>query len=96
MQAIYTKQSICPCFGIVSQFVICDYAIENGVHYVRDVTFGEDRSRLRTGHAPQLMAALRNLALTLIYRTGSRQVAASRRTFAAHPERAFALLFPAA
>ncbi len=72
------------------------WQIENGLHHVRDVTFGEDRSRLRTGHAPQILAALRNLALTLIHRTGSRQIAASRRTFAAHPERAFALLLPPA
>src|SRR5579862_3232895 len=44
---------------------------QNRSHYVRDVTFGEDRSRLRTGHAPQIMAALRNLAITLIHRFGS-------------------------
>jgi hypothetical protein len=53
--------------------------------------FGEGRSRLRTGHTPHLLAALRNLALTLIHRTGSWAIAASERTFAAHPERAFAL-----
>src|SRR5438105_14432536 len=58
---------------------------QNRVHYVRDVSFGEDRSRLRSGSAPQLMAALRNLAITLIHRTGSSQIAASRRHFAAHP-----------
>src|SRR5437016_3343745 len=37
---------------------------QNALHYVRDVTFGEDRSRLRTGNAPQVMAALRNLVIT--------------------------------
>lgn len=78
------------------RLVRAHWHIENGSHYVRDVTFGEDRSRLRTGHAPQIMAALRNLALTLIHRTGSRTIAASRRTFAAHPERAFDLVLPAA
>jgi predicted transposase YbfD/YdcC len=78
------------------KLVRAHWQIENGLHYVRDVTFGEDPSRLRTGHAPQILAALRNLALTLIHRAGSRQIAASRRTFAAHPERAFALLLPAA
>jgi predicted transposase YbfD/YdcC len=36
-----------------------------GVHYVRDVTFGEDFSTVRTGHAPQNLAALRNLAIGL-------------------------------
>lgn len=61
-------------------------------HWVRDVTFGEDRSRLRTGHAPQVMAALRNLALTLIRRTGTTQIAAYRRHLAAHPAKALRLL----
>lgn len=66
--------------------------IENGLHYVRDVTFAEDRSRLRTGHAPQVMATLRNLALTLIRRSGSRAIAAARRAFGYQPDRALALL----
>jgi predicted transposase YbfD/YdcC len=68
------------------------WSIENRLHYVRDVSFGEDRSRLRTGSAPQIMAAMRNLAITLIHRSGSSQVAASRRHFAAHPREALALL----
>lgn len=42
------------------------WTIENQVHYVRDFTFDEDRSRIRTGSGPQSMATLRNLALTLI------------------------------
>ncbi len=70
------------------------WGIENSSHYVRDVTFGEDRSRLRSGHAPQIMAAFRNLAVTLIHRQGSSQIAATRRHFASHPREAFALLLP--
>lgn len=70
------------------------WSIENSSHYVRDVTFGEDRSRLRTGHAPQIMATLRNLAITLIHRQGSSQIAATRRHFASHPRLAFRLLLP--
>jgi predicted transposase YbfD/YdcC len=70
------------------------WGIENSSHYVRDVSFGEDRSRLRTGSAPQILAALRNLALTLIHRHGSSQIAATRRHFASHPHKAFALLLP--
>ena len=69
------------------------WAIENSLHYVRDVTFAEDRSRIRTGHAPQLLAACRNLAITLIHRSGSSHIAASRRSFSYHPRRAFDLLF---
>jgi predicted transposase YbfD/YdcC len=36
------------------------WSIENGLHYKRDVTMGEDASRVRKGVAPQVMAALRN------------------------------------
>jgi predicted transposase YbfD/YdcC len=70
------------------------WRIENSLHYVRDVTFGEDRSRLRSGNAPHILAALRNLVITLIHRSGSRCIAASRRAFAYHPHRALALLIP--
>jgi predicted transposase YbfD/YdcC len=70
------------------------WSIENSSHYVRDVTFGEDRSRLRTGSVPQILTALRNLTLTLIHRSGSSQIAATRRHFASHPHKAFALLLP--
>lgn len=66
--------------------------IENRLHYVRDVTFGEDRSRLRTGAAPQILAALRNLAITLIHRSGTHDIAATRRAFTYHPRRALRLL----
>jgi predicted transposase YbfD/YdcC len=61
-------------------------------HFVRDVTFGEDRSPLRSGDAPQFLAALRNLALTLIRRTAATAIAAARRSFSYHPARALALL----
>jgi predicted transposase YbfD/YdcC len=63
-------------------------------HYVRDVTFGEDRSRLRHGHTPQIMAACRNLCITLIRRTARTEIGASRRSFAYHPSKALALLLP--
>jgi hypothetical protein len=42
-------------------------------HYVRDVTFGEDASTIRTGHAPQNLAALRNLVIGLCALDGARQ-----------------------
>jgi predicted transposase YbfD/YdcC len=68
------------------------WSIENRSHYVRDVSFKEDRSRLRTGNAPQILAALRNLAITLIHRFGSSHIAATRRHFASCPHEALALL----
>ncbi len=69
------------------------WAIENRLHDVRDVTFVEDRSRIRTGHAPQLLAACRNLAIPLIHRSGSSHIATAHRSFSSHPCRAFNLLF---
>jgi predicted transposase YbfD/YdcC len=42
------------------------WGIENRAHYVRDVTMGEDRSRVRTGAAPEILAALRNVVLALL------------------------------
>ena len=41
------------------------WTIENPIHYVRDVTFGEDRSTARTGHTPENLATLRNLVIGL-------------------------------
>ncbi len=70
------------------------WCIENSLHYVRDVIFGEDRSRFRTGQAPQIMAALRNLAITLMHRAGQFQIAATRRHFSAHPHKALRLPLP--
>ncbi len=70
------------------------WCIENSLHYVRDVTFGEDRSRLRSGQAPQVMATLRNLAITLMHRCSQFQIASARRHFSYHPQEALALLLP--
>jgi predicted transposase YbfD/YdcC len=41
------------------------WGVENKVHYVRDVTQGEDKSRIRTKPLPQILAIARNLALNL-------------------------------
>ena len=66
------------------------WTIENRVHYVRDVTFGEDHSGVWAGHAPQVMAALRNAAIGLARLLGATNVAAATRGFAAQPARALA------
>ena len=46
------------------------WAIENRLHYVRDVSCREDQARTRVGNAPQVLAACRNTALTLLRRMG--------------------------
>ncbi|MGW4931371.1 ISAs1 family transposase [Agromyces sp. NPDC004153] len=51
------------------------WSIENKLHYVRDVTFAEDHSQVRTGHAPRAMASLRNLAIGALRLAGARNLA---------------------
>lgn len=46
------------------------WSIENREHYVRDVTFDEDRSQVRTGSSPQIMATMRNIAISLLRLAG--------------------------
>jgi predicted transposase YbfD/YdcC len=66
--------------------------IENRSHWVRDVTFDEDRSQVRSGNIPQVMAALRNTAIGLMRWAGETNIAAARRKFAAKPRLALKLI----
>lgn len=68
------------------------WQIENGLHYRRDVTFREDWCTLRRRHAPQLMAALNNLVLGLLRRTGKTNMPQARRYYDAHFDEAAKLL----
>jgi hypothetical protein len=51
------------------------WSIENKVHWVRDVTFREDASQVKTGSRPRVMATLRNLAVGLIRQAGYTKIA---------------------
>ena len=68
------------------------WGIENRLHYVKDVTLGEDRSTLHCGHGPQILAALRNTALSLLRRAGHQAIAARLRHNSRRPEDAVRLL----
>lgn len=68
------------------------WAIENRLHWVRDVTLGEDASQVRSGAAPQIMAALRHTVLGLLRRAGWTNIAAARRQYAWQPAAALAVL----
>ena len=68
------------------------WAIENRLHWVRDVTFDEDRCPVRTGAGPQVLAALRNTVIGVLRRAGHPNIAAALRTYAGHPTAALALL----
>ena len=68
------------------------WSIENRPHYVRDVTFDEDRSRIRLGHGPAVMAALRNFTIALARLYGFTNIASALRAFAHQPRRALAVV----
>ena len=68
------------------------WGIENRLHWVRDATFDEDRCAIRTGAAPQAVAACRNLVIALVRRAGRTDVAAALRTYAGRPTTAIALV----
>ncbi len=75
-----------------AEFVICDYTIENGLHYVKDVTMGEDRSTVHYDNGPKVMAALRNTAVSLLRHAGFSTIAARMRYNSTHPQAALAIL----
>ena len=68
------------------------WGIENRLHGVRDVTLGEDACRVRSGAAPQALAALRNAVIHLLEGVTAVSKAAALRRFAVFPLEAFALL----
>jgi predicted transposase YbfD/YdcC len=61
------------------------WTIENKLHWVRDVTFHEDRQQVRSGHAHQVLAALRNTAIGLFRLRGEGNIARACRRYAAQP-----------
>lgn len=62
------------------------------LHHVRDVTFAEDASQLRTGNAARAMATCRNLAIGALHLSGTTNIAAGLRRNARDPGRPLALL----
>lgn len=68
------------------------WGIENRVFYVRDVTLGEDRCRVRTGSAPMILSTLRNVTINLLNACGVNNKAAALRRHAARPHEALALI----
>lgn len=68
------------------------WSIENRLHWVRDVTFDEDRSQVRTKNGPRVMASLRNLAISLIRLCGAQNIAKALRYFSRNANRVMAFI----
>ncbi len=81
----------------VAAWIRGHWGIENRVHWIRDVTYDEDRHQLRTGSGPQVMAILRNLAISLIRTTyhdptTTTGIASANRAMTRKPSKAIRLL----
>ncbi len=70
---------------VLAAWVQGHWGIENRLHWVRDVTYDEDRSQVRTGNAPHVMATLRNTAISLLRLAGWTNIAQATRHHAHHP-----------
>jgi predicted transposase YbfD/YdcC len=71
----------------LADFLRGHWSIEDSLHWVRDVTLGEDSSQIRTRNGPRVMASLRNLAITILRLTGHACIAAALRHHARRPSR---------
>jgi predicted transposase YbfD/YdcC len=77
--------------GDIASHVRKHWRIENKLHYVRDVTYGEDASRVRTRNGPRVMASFRNLAVSVLRLAGNTNIAAALRAAAREAARPLAL-----
>jgi predicted transposase YbfD/YdcC len=78
--------------GQLLRWVRGHWSIENRSHYVRDVTLGEDSSRIRKRSGPQVMAALRNATISFLRTMGATNVAEATRRNASQVNQLFARL----
>ncbi len=95
-QTVYGISSLSPHQASASRLlalVRAHWRIENRLHWRRDVTLREDHCQVRTGAAPQVIAALNNLVLAVFDFLGVHNVPQQMRRFDAQPHRAVRLLF---
>jgi hypothetical protein len=78
--------------GVLLTWARGHWSIENRSHYVRDVTLGEDASRIRKGNGPEIMAALRNAAIGFFRATGATNIAETIRRNASQVRNLFTKL----
>lgn len=94
-EAAYAITSLAPTAATPAQLLVLwreHWHIENKLHWIRDVTFDEDRSTVRAGRIPQVMATLRSTAIGVARLHGATNLAAACRRYAAQPARALAAI----
>jgi len=78
----------------IAAYVRGHWTIENQIHWIRDVTFREDASAVRTASRPRVLATLRNLAIGLLRQAGYTSIAAARRQIEYDTAQLLAILTP--
>ncbi|MGW6260939.1 ISAs1 family transposase [Streptomyces sp. NPDC055085] len=81
--------------ALLATWVQTHWEIDNRLHWIRDVTFAEDPSQVRTDNAPRAMATLRNTAITLLRLDGHHNIAAALRHHARDTDHPINLLLTA-
>jgi len=76
----------------LARYIRGHWHVENKLHWVRDVTMGEDASTIATGAGPRIMASIRNLAISLLRLAGHTNIAKALRHNARKPKRAIKLV----
>ena len=76
----------------MADYIRGHWGIENRLHWVRDVTYCEDASQIRTGNAAHVMATTRNLAISVHRLTGATNIAKALRATMRTPEIAYQLI----
>ncbi|WP_328430230.1 ISAs1 family transposase [Streptomyces sp. NBC_00443] len=93
-KTVYAVTSLPPQQASPAQLaeLVQDHWSVEALHHIRDVTYGEDASRVRTGTAPRAMATLRNLAIGLMRQAGWTNIAAAADHYRSRPQHATAML----
>lgn len=89
-ETVYAITSLTPAQASPQQLAAAvrgHWAIEDRLHWVRDVIYGEDLSQVRTANGPRVMATLRNLAITILRLAGATSIAAALRHHSRRPYR---------
>ena len=95
VEVVYGVTSLSPERGTPERLLALirgHWQIENKSHWVRDVTFAEDRSQVRCGNIPQVLAARRNTTIGVLRWAGYANIAAACRRLAAQPDLALTLI----
>ncbi|MET8179059.1 hypothetical protein [Streptomyces sp. NPDC005336] len=90
-KTIYAITSLPPEQAGPPQLAENHWSVE-ALHHIRDVTYGEDASRICTGTTPRAMATLRNLAIGLMRQAGWTNIAAATDHYRSRPQHATAML----